>query len=78
MMIRYARLPVPIAVVSRFGGLSITVVASLHSAATLQLHYYSVMNTRSMQLPLNSFGGYRVLDIGVRLGGYLRQCSLTI
>ena len=34
------------------------------------------MNARKMQLPLNSFGGYGVLETGVHLEGYLRQCSL--
>ena len=34
------------------------------------------MNAHNMQLPLNSFGGYGVMEMGVHLGGYLRQLVL--
>ncbi|GFV96199.1 hypothetical protein TNCV_1871591 [Trichonephila clavipes] len=31
----------------------------------------------AMQLPMNSFHGYGVLKVGIHLGCYLRECSLT-
>ena len=36
------------------------------------------MNARSIQLPLNSFGGYGVLEMGVRLGSVVLRFRATI
>ena len=78
MMIRQIRLPVPIAVVSTFYGLNTPVVTLWYFAATLSALGWLLCHSRSMQLPLDSFDGYGVLETGVHLLGYLRQCSLTI
>lgn len=65
---------------STFVGLAAPVVILQNSLATLNSGIwdgYSAMSVHSMQLLLNSFGVYGIMEIGVPLGVYLWNCILT-